>query len=366
MNILVLNCYDPKHPRSGGAERYTQEIFSRLKEHKVTWLASSFKNASKTDEIDGIKILRFGNRLTVLAYAFWHYIRNKKNYDLVIDQFHGYPFLTFLYVHPSKLRVLIYEVADEIWDYMVRKPFNWIGKLLEKFIIKIYSRRKFITICNSTKNDLVKLGVDPLNIDIVFVGNDLNYIEKDRPKKVRYMLLHTGGLRPMKRVEEQIRAVSILKNEFDKIKLVILGKGDDKYIAELKKLVTRLDIEKYVEFTGFVTDEQRNRYLEQAYLVVGTSVKEGWGLGFTEGGNFYTPGIAYPVKGFVDSVKHLQNGLHTIEQTPEALYIAVKKLITDQKLYMKLQFGARTEAEHYTWDRSAEMMRTSLSKEFKD
>ena len=72
MKILVINWRDVKNPLAGGAEIYFQEIFRRIvaRGHDVTQLAVNFPRASKTDLIDGIRIVRMGGANT-FNFAVW-------------------------------------------------------------------------------------------------------------------------------------------------------------------------------------------------------------------------------------------------------------------------------------------------------
>ena len=64
MRILLLNWQDIKNPAGGGAEVYLQQIFKRLttQGHDITLLCSQFSDAPREEVIDGIRIVRRGNR----------------------------------------------------------------------------------------------------------------------------------------------------------------------------------------------------------------------------------------------------------------------------------------------------------------
>ena len=71
MRILLLNLRDHTHPRAGGAEIFTHEVAKRwvAHGHAVTLIASNFAGGAPTEVIDGIRIIRLGNYLTVLSQA---------------------------------------------------------------------------------------------------------------------------------------------------------------------------------------------------------------------------------------------------------------------------------------------------------
>jgi Glycosyltransferase Family 4 len=67
--ILVMNERDLRHPQAGGAEVHCFEIFRRLAaagDH-VTVLASGFPRGAREEDVDGIHVVRLGNRFTYYA-----------------------------------------------------------------------------------------------------------------------------------------------------------------------------------------------------------------------------------------------------------------------------------------------------------
>src|SRR3990167_2021517 len=102
MNILILNWRDPKHPLAGGAEKVTQKYSEYLVSmgHSVYWFSSKQKNLSGKEIIDKIKIIRKGNDVfgVQISAFFWYLFADHPQFDIVIDQFHGLPFFTPLYV----------------------------------------------------------------------------------------------------------------------------------------------------------------------------------------------------------------------------------------------------------------------------
>src|ERR1035437_3814135 len=115
MNILILNWRDPKNPKSGGAEIVTLEHAKAwiAGGNAVTWFTSEFKGSKREETVEGVKIVRRGNILTVFLYAPIFYLFLKQKFDLVVDEIHGIPFFTPLYVGKPKI-AFIHEVAGEI------------------------------------------------------------------------------------------------------------------------------------------------------------------------------------------------------------------------------------------------------------
>ncbi|MBN1916257.1 glycosyltransferase [Candidatus Dojkabacteria bacterium] len=358
MRILFLSWYDRKNPASGGAEKLSYEILKRLcdRGHEVTWFAHRYRGSSKTEVQNGISVVRRGTRVGTVFAAFLYYLKNFRAFDLVVDNFHAFSFLTSLYVKKSRRIAMIYEVAGkEIWFKMMYFPLNLIGLLLEKFLLgSLYAEDRFITISNSTKVNLVRNGIDDRNIRIVPMGISQKPLEK-LPQKTEFpSLVYFGGIRRMKRVEDQLEAVNILRKDFPRLKFYILGRNQGSYYEFLKKKVWELRLDNFVEFVGFLPDHERDALISRSWLNLGTSVKEGWGLVVNESNALGTPTVAYNVYGFRDSIKHYKNGLLTITRTPDSLATAAKRLFLDKDLYEKLQLGGLKDSKKFSFDDSAD------------
>src|SRR5579864_8394813 len=118
MNILVFSWRDTKHPLAGGAEQVMHEHMKGWIEagHSVTFFSSTFPMAKSKELIDEIEIIRRGSQyITCHISAFlWYIFENRVKFDLVVDEFHGWPFFTPLYVNKPKLAV-IQELTREVW-----------------------------------------------------------------------------------------------------------------------------------------------------------------------------------------------------------------------------------------------------------
>src|SRR3989344_354133 len=175
MNVLVFSWRDPKHPLAGGAEQVMHEHMKGWVEagHNVTLFASHFKRSKRFETIDEVRVIRRGFQylgVHVLAF-FWYLWGRHQKFDLVIDQFHGIPFFTPVYVRVPKLAVL-QEVAKEVWLLNhFPNPLNWIvgwtGYLIEPLIFLFYQNVPFMVGSQSAKDDLVKFGVLASRIVVV-------------------------------------------------------------------------------------------------------------------------------------------------------------------------------------------------------
>ncbi len=177
MRILILSWRGPGHPKAGGAEQVTHEHAKAWVEagYSVSLFTSAYRGCTKNTSIDGVEIIRRGNEiLTVqLSAFFWYLFSRHEKFDLVIDHFHGIPFFTPLYIRIIKV-AFIHEVAKEVWKLNPwPAPFKYIpyylGPLFEKLIVKfIYRNISFMTVSDSTRFDLIKIGIDKNDIKVIY------------------------------------------------------------------------------------------------------------------------------------------------------------------------------------------------------
>lgn len=86
-------------------------------------------------------------------------------------------------------------------------------------------------------------------------------------------LLIAGSLIPVKRVDVAIRILSSLKSEFPHLQVQITGKGSEQ--AALEHLVTSLQLNELITFTGGVSREVVREKMNHSKILLHTSASEG-------------------------------------------------------------------------------------------
>jgi len=360
-NILVLNWKDTKHPEGGGAEQATLEHAKAWQEsgHRVTWFVSSFSGGKRDEMIDGIKVIRSGAQvLGVQIAAFWWYLfGNHESFDLVIDQFHGVPFFTPIYVRTKKL-AYIHEVAKEVWGLNPwPKPLNLIpaliGQILEPWIFRIfYKKIPFLTVSESTRRDLMEWGINKNNVSVIYNGVNLQASKGVSEKHDKKTVVFLGALSRDKGIKDAIKAFSYLNKIDSDWKFWIVGRGDTKFKNKLVKQCEILGISKNVKFWGYVDDKKKFELLGNAYVLINPSVREGWGLVNIEANGVGTPIIAYDVPGIKDSVINGRTGILVFNGDYKSLASSVLDLSMEPERYKRLQAGSKLWASKFSWEKS--------------
>jgi len=342
----MLNWRCPTNPKSGGAEYVTRKHLEAwaLAGHEVHWLAGSFPGAkpyeklpiseitkkqfsqikpplaarSSPSDSEGsqltsnppvIHLHRFGSPFTIsflapLLYWFkWH-----GDFDLVIDQIHGIPFLTPLWAWKSRKIAFIHEVAQEIWDEMLPWPINIIGKLYERLYFLLYRHIPFWVDSNSTRDDLVRYGILSSLIHVIPCAIDLEPVTEVPEKEKTLTFIFLARLVKMKGIEDALRIIAEVKKTTPEVKLWVVGGGDPVYVSHLQDMTKELGIEPNVEFKGRVDEDEKVRLLRRAHWLLHTSMREGFGLTVLEANSQGTPVAVFDVSGIRDIVSHSKNG----------------------------------------------------------
>lgn len=330
MNILLLNWRDPQHPRSGGAEKLNCEILKAFieKGNSVTWYSLAVKGLPKREVYQNITIIRHGNILThFLAWPFYLYSNKFGKVDFIIDSIHGIGYCSNVIAPFIKRRVLICEVAQNIWDEMISFPLNIVGKLLEPVMLFMYRNNRFWTISQSTKKDLETLYIPSKNILVLPMGFDAPSLTKVYDKYKNPTALFVGRLAEMKGIRDAIQAiVSVNKKARISWRLQIIGKGDPAYESRLKQLVSSLDATQYIKFLGYVSQQKKFQMMAESWVLLVPSSREGWGMIVAEANFVKTQVIAYRSPGLTDSVVLYNKKNILVDNTIDSLVSAIQSI----------------------------------------
>ena len=323
MKILWLTWKDKKNPLAGGAEVVNEELAKRLAANgrEVIFVVGGFNGAAQEELKDGFKIIRVGGRWSVYFNACKYYKKYLVDWpDLVIDEINTIPFFAKFYVKQRNI-LFIHQLCRKIWFYQMFFPLNIIGYLLEPIYLRLLNDRKVITVSESTKKDLIKLGFKKENISIISEGIELFPVDnlESIKKFEKPTILSLGTVRSMKRTDQVIKAFEIAKKSIPDLQLIVAGDASDAYGEKVLKLINNSKYSDSIQCLGRVNTEKKTELMQKSHLIAVTSVKEGWGLIVTEANSQGTPAVVYNVDGLRDAVKNNITGIICDRNTPKNL-----------------------------------------------
>ncbi len=178
---------------------------------------------------------------------------------------------------------LIFKTHPEYFPATDRAIYNL------KWKHSINTSDKIVAISEHTKSDIIKYyNVDPEKIEVIYNTCDprfyhafkINTKQNQLELPENYMLT-VGSIEPRKNFEAIVKALAQIPID-QRISLVIVGGGKDKYKKALIELVHSLGLEKIVHLRSDITNDQIVEVYKRAEFLVYPSHYEGHGLPITE------------------------------------------------------------------------------------
>jgi glycosyltransferase involved in cell wall biosynthesis len=357
MKILIFNWQDISNPLAGGAEVHLHEVFSRVAGmgHEVTLFCSRTKGRPDEETMNGIRVIRRGGRyLFNFHVPFAYFARfQKEKYDLVIDDMNKIPFFTPLFVR-EPLYVITHHLFKRSIFLEVPWPLALYVYVMEKLGFGLCKSRHipFIVGSPSTKTELLEIGLPSSEVEIINYCVDHDLHKRDPSMRSASPLIGAfGRLKKYKSIDHLIRAFAAIRDGRPDVRLVIVGEGDNR--QALEALARELGAADAVQFTGFVDEKEKMRWLQKVWFGVNTSSKEGWGLTVMEANACGTAVIASDVPGLRDAVKEGETGLLYPYGNIESLAEKLRVMLDDRGLRERLAENAYRWAQTFDWNAAA-------------
>ncbi|BBX24447.1 hypothetical protein MTER_38580 [Mycolicibacter terrae] len=366
-SVLLLCWRDTGHPQGGGSEAYLQRIGAELAAAgvAVTLRTAHYPGAPKHEVVDGVRISRRGGRYTVYLWALAVMAAARVGLgplrrvrpDAVIDTQNGLPFLARL-IYGRRVAMLVHHCHREQWP-VAGPVLSRIGWLVESRLSPWLNRRnQYVTVSLPSARDLIELGVGAERIAVVRNGLDEAppaTLSGPRAEAPRVVVL--SRLVPHKQIEDALDAVAALRSRVPGLRLDVIGGGwwGDRLVQH----ATALGITDAVTFHGHVDEDTKHRLVQQAWVHVLPSRKEGWGLAVVEAGQHGVPTIGYRASGgLADSIVDGVTGL--LVDDHDELVGQLHRLLADAVLREQLGGKAQDRSAEFSWRQSADGLREVL------
>jgi glycosyltransferase involved in cell wall biosynthesis len=367
MRILIMNWRDITNPSAGGAELVTHEIAKRWIQwgNQVGLLTSMYPSAKSDEIINGLAVTRAGGKYSVYLASAHRFLNNySHSYDVIVDQINSIPFMTPLYCRVP-IVPFVFQLTGEIYRQMLPKAVSPFAIALEPLLLRLYAKRPTIVLSNSTKRELVSIGFRPDRIFVCRPGVDHDGFGIG--SKTKYpSILYMNRFARYKNPDHVVIAFKEVLNALPSSKLTMAGARTLDEIRSVKKLVEDLDLAESVEILPFVGGEAKVRLLQESWVHILPSTKEGWGISILEAAACGTPTVGYNVAGVCDAVKHKETGLLVESGNVESLAGGMITILQDASVRTSLSEGAARFAGDFSWDSTAKEAMVALHKALED
>lgn len=207
-----------------------------------------------------------------------------------------------------------------------------------------------IAICNTVKQTIIdEFSISDKKVPVVKNGVDIKKFKKIYIDHKEIQIISVGTLYAIKNHQLLISAFSKLYKQYNNIKLVILGDGNQREVLEKK--IDYLGIKSAVSMPGIKNNVAD--FLQESDIYVSTSLTEGLPLSILEAMACGLPVIATDAGGTVDIVKNGKNGIIIHKNNEDELCDALKILIDDLDKRRKFSEKSRSIAEDWSLENCA-------------
>ncbi|WP_075506009.1 glycosyltransferase [Candidatus Pelagibacter communis] len=258
--------------KSLNEKSYSQNLvlsfFDGLSSHDI----KKFKiKKNKICKIKGVNVIFFSYFIfKIFSFNYWFYlIKNLKKYNLI--NINSYFFSI------SILSAIIFKIFKANYYLSLRGEIfketlnynKYLKITLMPILNRIYKNSKFLHCTTHQEKISAKKYLPKFNYEIF--PNIIN--EENKFFKVNYKIrkdyLYLGRLHNKKNIDKIITAFFLAEKKIDKkIKLLIAGKGDEKYTNYLKNLTKNKNLKNKVIFLGHKNyTEKMQLMLKSKYLI---------------------------------------------------------------------------------------------------
>lgn len=370
MRLRILLCPEYFFPALGGGEVWALETASRLawRGHDVHVVTYKHPEYLTDQVLRGVQVHRVGPCVVrgVGAYLGRALVQglgilwegSKIGFDLV-QASQTFPLLPGKLLAKMRRRPIVAVYHDVYGFRFSLADKGFLKGMIRGSVEAIAVGLKYdavVAVSESTKRKLETLGMAADRIHVIYEGVDLELIDSVAGQRSSYHdVLYVGRLVRHKRVPDLLEAFQQVARGVRDARLTIVGEGPEE--PRLRRLCRSLGIESRVEFTGFVSEVQKLRYMKKAHVLVLPSVAEGFGLVLVEAMACKTPVIAADVGGPREVVEPGRSGLLVPPRQPGEIAERLHSLLLDAHLRTHMgEQGRRRVESLFTWDKTVDRL----------
>ncbi len=355
-------------PLGGGTSTVNKEIIKFLNANsdiKVDLITGSCDKHNSTEILsENIKIIKLGlnnknihhaSNFELIKYTIKSFLMAVKmckteNYDISFA-WSTVPagFVSYLLKVFYKIPYMVRVGGPDIPGYEDR--YQFIYKLINPLIKKIWKKAEIITTKCQTENDMINAINSSLPLKIIYNGIDTDkfYPNATNNGNANIKVICSARLIKRKGQDTLIKAIGHLKETKNiQIKCDLVGDGDEK--ENYKKLVNDLNIRDLINFTSSVSRKDIINNYNLADIFVLPSYNEGMSNAVLEAMACGLPIVVTDVGGTAELLSEGENGFVFEKGNYKELALILEKLYNNQQMRIDMGQKSRQKAINFKWE----------------
>lgn len=289
-------------------------ILSHFQKRKKNFMRN-IHNGEKNQIIDGVKViyikaisfsnLLYNSPINLNGYFYYKSVKRlfkkiQKKEDIVLIDAHtfkteGYAAHRLKKKYPNILTTVTLHGSSFFYNTRTKNG--------RKQIAKVFNTIDYI-ICVSDKIKRMAQEFNTEKVKLIYNGvKQYNFKEKEKDKN---RIISVGMLYFEKKQDITIKAMSQLIKKHPKLKLTIVGDGEER--ENLERLVNDLGLSNSVEFTGHIKNNEVMELMSKSYIFIMPSINEGFGIVYLEAMKAGCITIGTKGEGIDGFIRNSQNG----------------------------------------------------------
>ena len=243
-------------------------------------------------------------------------------------------------VYTEHLWTKDYHLSNPIWEQFQLQGLRYLDRFTQKTIAVSEAVQEFLIKSKITKPQKIVLGYPPVREEFFKI------FPYQKPKEISLLVGSVGSLNRLKGYRYFVEAAKILKEKHkftprNHFHFQIVGIGPEE--TNLRRLIKRFKLEEYFQLRPPL--EKVFEVMRHFTIYVQPSLSESFGMATAEAMAMGLPVIVTQVSGLQEIVTDGKTGLVVPSRNPQALALAIEKLLKDDKLRKQLAVAAKRKAE---------------------
>lgn len=181
-----------------------------------------------------------------------------------------------------------------------------------------------------------------------------------------FLLVHVSLLQPLRKIEDAILSVAMLRNDYSNLKMLIVGSltYQPSYVESLKRLIKEKGLDSYIILTGEVDDEELPLYYGACDgFIFPSDRRQSWGLVVFEAMASKRPVIVSSACGASEVLKDEREALFITPGDISGIATKIKRIIEDEGFRERIaQGGWNFVRENLSWSKYVRGMEEIFSR----